>query len=114
MGTAQDLAYAEGVGQADAEEPLPEHRDEGEGHKCTTDLRSSRSVVLAGPSVHPLIGGRDRAGKAMMTALDEGKPVEEAHTALHGRDLTGCMAGAAICSRVPFASQRGRRAVVVE
>ena len=63
MGTTQDLAYAAGVGQTEAEEPLPEHRDEGEGNKCPTALLSSRSFVLAGPFAHPLIVGSDRAGK---------------------------------------------------
>lgn len=69
---------------------------------------------MAGPSVHPLIAGSDRAGNAMMTALVEGKPVEEAHNARQGHDLTGFMAGGRNCSRVPFSSQRGRNAVVVE
>jgi hypothetical protein len=34
----------------------------------------------------------------MLTALDEGRPAEEAHHALHGHDLTGLMAGAAIAA----------------
>jgi hypothetical protein len=37
-----------------------------------------------------------KAGEAVMTALDDGKTVEDAHNAIYGKDLTGYMAGAAI------------------
>ena len=43
-----------------------------------------------------------RAGEKVMVLLDEGKTPEEAEQGLHGEDLTGYMAGAAISAVVHF------------
>ncbi len=54
----------------------------------------------------PYGGACIKAGEAVMRLLEEGKTPEEAEKGLHGFDLTGYMAGAAISGVCRF-HQRG-------